>query len=501
MSTTVLPTEKPAAVDFAEIKRKSVRGGLVTFGTQGVSIAIQLTSTIVLARLLSPDDYGTMAMVMAITAFAGLFRDLGLSAAAIQKGELSHGQMTNLFWLNVAMGALLTALLAAASPLVAWFYGKPELVPLTVLLSTSFLIGSLGTQHGALLVRSMQFGKKAIASIAGSLVTLMISIGLAWYGHGYWALAWGGIAGGLVTTAALFVVSPFRPGLWSRGAGIGSMLRFGANVTAFDFVNYFHRNLDSLLIGRVWGTVELGLYSRAYSLLMFPITAIRGPIGTVAFPALSRLQGEPASYRAYYRQAVGIVSLLSMPLCVFLFLNSREFIALTIGDAWIASADMFSALAIAGVVQPSASLRGTVVMSLGLGRRYVMLGVLQAAITSIGFAVGVQWGGLGVAVSYPISVYGVMPLMFYLAFRNTPVSFWDYLGASVGPFVASLAAGMAAFFCGMLLVPGGGPLPVLVFQGGIFAVFYVMALLCTRIGRQVLSRIIAAARCRVLQCV
>lgn len=132
---------------------------MISFATQGASVIIGLASTIVLARLLSPDDYGVMAMVVAVTAFAGLFRDLGLSSAAIQKQTLTNAQQSNLFWINVALGSTLTVLLAACAPLVAWFYGKPEVLWVTVALSASFIISSFGTQSGALLVREIRSGR------------------------------------------------------------------------------------------------------------------------------------------------------------------------------------------------------------------------------------------------------------------------------------------------------------------------------------------------------
>ena len=152
-------------VDVKELKKKSMRGGVVTMVSQMITIAVQLVSTVVLARLLSPDDYGTIAMVIVVIAFAGLFRELGLSSAAIQKKGLTREQQSNLFWINLCLGAGLTIIVAAASPLVAQFYGKPELLNVTLALSASFFIGSLGTQHAAFLVREMLFVRRAAATI------------------------------------------------------------------------------------------------------------------------------------------------------------------------------------------------------------------------------------------------------------------------------------------------------------------------------------------------
>jgi len=365
-----MPEENPTSMtdsDVSDLKKKSVRGGMVTMLAQAVTIVVQLTSTVVLARLLSPEDYGVMAMVMAVTAFAGLFREMGLSSAAIQKKDLTRGQQSNLFWLNVAMGGLLTLIVALGSPMVAWFYQKPELTSVTLALSANFFIGSLATQHGAMLVRRMQFGRKSVATIVGAVVNLIVAISLAMRGMGYWSLVWGTLLGGITSTILILVLSPFKPELPSKGQGIREMLGFGANVTAFNFVNYFARNLDNLLIGRVWGAGALGNYSRAYALLMFPITSIRGPITSVAFPAMSRLQEEPKAYRAYYRRLIMVLANLTMPISAFLFVAASPVILLVLGEKWTGVIPIFSILALTAFIQTPYSMTGMVQLTLGRG--------------------------------------------------------------------------------------------------------------------------------------
>ncbi len=426
--------------DLQDLKRKSVRGGIVTMASQAISIAIQLASTVILARLLSPDDYGIIAMVMAITAFAGIFRDLGLSSAAVQKKDLTRAQQSNLFWLNVAMGTVLTAIVAAASPLVAWFYGQPELTLVTIALSFTFVIGSLGTQHGARLVREMQFGRRAVAAISGSIAGLITSVTLALQDFAYWALVWGLLSAGITTTVLLFILSPFRPALFSRNAGIREMLGFGANVTLFELVNYFHRNLDNVLIGKFWGTDALGLYSRAYQLLMFPITAIRGPINAVAFPAMSRLLNQPDAYRVYYRRVTHLLAFVSMPLTAFLFVASSPIIELLLGREWLGVAPLFSLLALTAFIQPVAGLRGMVLLSSGQSGRYAQWGILNAVCVSIAFIVGVQWGSIGVAIAYAVVNYTILYPSLLFVFKKTPLRSSDFFIPISGPAIASIVA-------------------------------------------------------------
>jgi PST family polysaccharide transporter len=440
------------ATDFADLKLKSVRSGAVTMISQAITIAIQLTSTVVLARLLSPNDYGTIAMVMAVTNFAGIFRDLGLSSAAIQIENLTRAQQSNLFWLNVGMGTLLTALVAAAAPLVVWFYGKSELLWLTTTLSLSFIIGSIGTQHGAILVRNFQFGRQAVATISGSIVALAAAVTFALQGFSYWALAWGYILGSLTTTVLLCFLSPLRPGWVTKGAGIRTMLKFGVNITASDVTIYIHRNLDNILIGRFWGAGQLGQYSRAYALLMLPITSIRGPINAVAFPTLSRLQSDPEAFRSYYLKTTSLIALLSMPMAAFFFVASKPIIELVLGRQWQEVSPLFACLALSAIIQPASGFAGSLMLSLGQGRRYLWSGICVSAFISICFLIGVQWGALGVAIAYTIGNYIILYPWLNWIFQESPVRFNMFLRACKVPVVVSGFGVAASLPVGLLIV-------------------------------------------------
>lgn len=436
-------------MNFAEIKKRSAKGGVVTFGAQAITSVVQVGSTIALARLLSPDDYGIIAMVLAITGFAELFKDLGLSAASIQKGDLSLAQTSKLFWLNVIMGTLLTLVLVGTAPLLAKFYGRAELEPLAQLMALNFLISSIGTQSGASLQREMRFIERAGASVSSALGNLVIACILAIAGFGYWSIAWGTVGGGLISTIILFKSSGFRPIGWVSTAPIRQLLNFGAGVTGFNAVNYFHRSLDNILIGKVWGAVELGLYSRAYQLLMFPINNIRSPLNAVAYPALSRLQKDSTGYRQYFCKVLIVLSSISMPLMGFLFVASEEIIALALGEKWSGVASIFSILAISGFIQPAASLRGLVLMSLGNGKRYFYWGLINAILTCIGFTIGVRWGAYGVAISYAVVNYGILLPSLHFIFCGTPLKIRDFFGTIAIPSTASVFAVIAVMLVKM----------------------------------------------------
>lgn len=431
----MLPTDSKA-----NLKKKAIKSGAVTMSAQVITILIQLVSIVTLSRLLPPADFGIIAMITAITAVMGLFRDMGLSTASVQKGQLTYEQTNLLFWLNVATGTALMIIVMALSPVIAWFYKRPELQSVTLLLSITFLLSSLGAQHAALMQRELRFKPKAIADISGALLTLLTSVTLALHGLGFWALAWGAVAGTFTTSFLYFSSSKFKPGLPKRTNGVRQMLGFGANVTAFELVNYFSRNLDNVLIGRIWGAEALGFYSRAYQMLMIPISSLRTPINAVAFPVLSKLKNEPDEFRRYYCQITALLAFLSMPLMGFLSVNAADIITLALGNQWIEVVPVFVLLGLTGFIQPVASLRGLVLLSLGKSSRYLKWGIINAAFVCSGFFIGVTWGAFGVACAYAIVNYAILyPSLLYI-FKDTPIKPIDFLTSIAVPSIASIVA-------------------------------------------------------------
>jgi PST family polysaccharide transporter len=338
----------------------------------------------------------------------------------------------------------------------------------------------------------MLFGRQAVARIAGALVTLVTAVALALRGYSYWSLAWGTLVGTLAGTVLTFVLAPFRPVAPVKGAGIRDMVTFGANVTAFNLVNYFARNLDNILIGRFLGADSLGFYSRAYQLLMFPIDAIREPMNAVAFPAMSRLKAHPAAYRLYYRRTSLLLAFSSMPVTAFLFVASDPVIDLLLGPDWSEVSRIFALLAITGFIQPVAGLRGNVLLSSGRARRYLWWGIFNAACVCIGFLVGIRWGVVGIAASYAVVNYAILYPSLLLAFKDTPLRPADFFDSIWIPAAASLAAVALSFPAARLDgINAMNPLMQVLILGFIFAVTYLAVVATVPGGRQVLSQLFA----------
>lgn len=424
-----------------DLKKRSLRSGAVTLTSQGLMFVIQLASTMILARILKPQDYGMMAMVVAVTGLASVLSNLGLSTATIQRAEINHEQVSTLFWINAGVGALVTLVVASLSPVVAWFYQTPDLVWMMLALSCNFFINSLAVQHQALLNRQMKFYSLAKIQVLSTLIGIGVAIVAARHGFGYWALVLHSITIAATSVVGTWFASGWVPGLPKRNAGVKSMVKFGSDIVGFNIINYFARNLDNILIGRYHGSAVLGLYSKAYQLLMMPITNLRDPMTRVAMPALSRLQHDPEQYRKYYLKCIALLSFVSMPLVVFMFSCSDQFISLLLGVQWLGASELFKILAIAAFIQPLVGTGGMVLLSTGRGRRYFVLGAVNAVLVSLSFVLGLPWGAKGVATAYVVANYVLLvPTLFY-SFKGTSIRIKDFIIAIYKPLLASFVMG------------------------------------------------------------
>ncbi|MGQ9682307.1 MAG: lipopolysaccharide biosynthesis protein [Anaerolineae bacterium] len=427
----------------AALSTHTARGGAIAVSTQLLRQLINVGATALMARLLLPSDYGLVAMVTAVTGFLAIIKEMGLSLAVVQRQHITQEQVSTLFWVNVVAGLLLTALVGALAPLVGWFYREQRLVWLTVAVGLDFAIAGLAVQHRALLKRQMRFGALAKVDLLALCVQVGAGIGLALAGWGYWALVGGTLAGSLAVTALLWAVCLWRPVLPQKGSGVRSLLAFGSHLVGFDSVNYFARNLDNVLIGRVWGDEQLGLYAKAYSLLLLPIATINAPVAAVIVPALSRLQDKPDEHSRLYLQVVAALAFVTMPIAMLMIVTAEDLIWVVLGPRWAEASTIFRYLGLSALVQPIYHTQSWVHTSLGRSKRLLRWGLIGSAAIVTSFLVGLPFGARGVALAYAVAILVITWPCLWYAFRNTRITMAKLLAAVSLPLAASvLAAGI-----------------------------------------------------------
>lgn len=427
----------------ADLKGRSVRGGAVTMAAQGARFFLQMGSTIVLARLLTPQDFGLIAMVTAVTGFVMMFKDMGLSMATVQRATIDHRQISTLFWINVILSFCIMLVTAALAPGIAWLYGEPRLTWITLALAGAFIFGGLTVQHQALLRRQMRFGALALVEIISMSVGIAAAIITASYGAGYWSLVVMQLARAISIAVAVWFACDWRPGLPQRRAGVRKMLSFGGNLTASQMLIYIVRHLDKVLLGAVWGAGPLGLYSKAYQLLLLPIQQVNQPLAQVAIPALSRLQHEPNSYRRYYCKGLAFLAMCSMPIVVFALVAADNLILLVLGKQWLQAIPLFRALAPAALIGTLNMATGWVFVPLGRTDKQLRAACFGSIVTITAFCIGLRWGALGVAVAFSSAVLIVrLPQIIY-AYHGTPLRLIDLGSVLWRPALACLIAAAA----------------------------------------------------------
>jgi O-antigen/teichoic acid export membrane protein len=424
-----------------DLGRRSARAGAVTLGSQIAKFVISTASTIVLARLLTPQDYGLIGMVAILVNFVAMFQYMGLSTATIQWPELTHPQVSTLFWINTAMSTFIMLMMVALSPAVAWFYQEPRLIGITIGYALSIFITGLEIQHEALLNRQMRFTVLAVIDLVSLLAGIVVAFVAAWYGAGYWALVINQLTASLIRVGGVWTACRWRPGKPIRGAGVRPILSYGGNFTGTNLMIYFSRNLDNTLIGKFWGAQQLGLYAKAYQILLLPIQQIASPVANVAMPALSRLADSPERYRKAYLNIIEKLAMITMPGVVFMIATSDWLVLFLLGPQWIETGRIFMLLGIAAIIQPVSRTCWWLFATQGRVREMFHWSLIGGVIAIASILAGLPWGAVGVAASYAITDLCLYtPLLFWFAGRTGAIRTGDFYRTIAPSACASLCA-------------------------------------------------------------
>ena len=433
------------AIDQHTISEHSARGLRVVFASQAIKLLLLVISNICLARLLMPEDFGLVAMAVAFTGFLILFRDMGISAAIIQKETISDAETSNVFWLNLGITVSLSGLIIVAAPLIASFYADQRLTTILYVIALIFMVEGLAQLHFALLKRNMLFKNIAAIQLLALGLGVMGGIWAALSGLSYWSLLLMQLINVAITSAGYWYQCRWRPQLYNSKTDIRGLLKFGGFMTANSIATYLNRNSDDILIGRVLGGVATGYYSRAYSLLNLPLGQIVSPMTSVALPALSRLRAYPDAYAKTYYSYVSSLSYLTMPMTAYLGSNASTLIPLLLGERWLVSAELFQILAMTAFFQPLQSSTGWIFVSSGRAKQMFTATALAIPVIVGAIFIGLEDGVSGVAYCYVVASNSlILPVMFY-AYQSTSIELLQTLRKIIFPLMLSAVIIMCHF--------------------------------------------------------
>jgi O-antigen/teichoic acid export membrane protein len=447
------------AVGLGQFRGAVMRGLAWKAGTQFVAQIARLVVAVVVARLLSPHDYGVAGMVLVFSSLLLVFSDLSLGAALVQREKISQDDKSTVFWTSVGAGLLFTLVGIACSGLVADFFNEPAVKPLFIALSCGFFITSLATTHSALLNRELNFRSLELRQMGGIVAGAVVGITLAAEGGGAWAIIGQQLATMTVSTICLWWFSGWRPSLSFSLPSLRSLGGFSANVFGTRLLFYVNRNLDNLLVGKYVGPAALGAYSLSYSVMLVPFNQIASPIQEVLYPAFSRMQEEPSRMARVWVDVNRIVGAISIPALVGLIIVAPDFVVTILGEKWVPAIAVIQILCWVGLLQSLQRLNSSILQARDRTRDLLVYSVIILVGSVIAFVGGLPWGIVGVAAAYAAMSTVVEPYYTWLTARSLGISVFALPRALAGVVLAAVGMALVLVPLRLGLVHAGIPAP------------------------------------------
>src|SRR5215472_466871 len=397
-----------------DLGRRALRGGAVSVAMQYGNGTLQIVATIILARLLTPEDFGLVAIVTVLTSFAPMLIDLGLGDATTQRSKITRSQVSSLFWLSSGSGLAIAVVVAACSPLIAWMYREPRLETIALYSAVTFILWGMSNQHVALLRRTMQFARIAKIQILSTLVGVAIAIFMALCGYGYWALVVRPIATSLCIATGTWFVCPWRPGFPVFDSEVKSMVRFGLHVVGFSVTYTVARSTDRIGLGLFYSPDVVGYYQNAIGLYDNSIFSTLIQLHTVGSTALSKLQSTPVALRQKYEAALSVLAFFAMPTAAILSVTAQDLTVILLGEKWRAAGLLLSIIALRGIFQVVEGSQGWLHLSIGRADRWRNWGIVSLVVQVVAVLGGLPFGVTGVAVAVVMtSLFLAIPSIGY----------------------------------------------------------------------------------------
>lgn len=437
-------------MDVDEAKRRARAGSLFLIARRAFAVLITIVSTVTIARLVAPRDYGLANMSLIILSLGAVFRDFGLTNAILRKSVVDQAELSSVFWFNALMTTVLSVLIAASSTRIALFYGEPAVSSIIVVSLVGFFLSGLSLQHRSVLNRALRFGAIAWIESGAQLLGFLAALGLALRWHNVWAIVLGNLVQAIFSALAYIAVARWRPGRPMALRDLGELLRFGANLSIFSLAVFASQNVVSLLIGRFLGAAPLGQYSRAQSLFQLPITNLIQPLTQAMTPLLTRLRNDEAEYRSAYLALLRKMNIIFIPLSVMLVFLGEPLVKVVLGGQWSEAGRAFSALSPAfaglGLAYAVADLfvtqdRSAELRKLGLYELVLRVGTTCAAL---------PFGIVAAALAYACTNLISAAIRLYVIGQTGPISVSDQVSVLVSALPFGLGA-MIGCFTGLLI--------------------------------------------------
>ncbi len=442
--------------DGQKLRSQFLSGVRWTGASQVLQQVLNLGSSVIMARLLAPEDFGLFAMACVFTGIVYSVLEMGLGAALIQRRDVSPLHISSVFWLNIAVGMLMTGIGIGCSWAIASFYQTPTIQPLVAMLSLNYCIYSLSSTQTALLRRQMQFQQLELRNLFGQFVGICSAIALAFWGFGVWSLVFRVLITTVTNTITLWSIANWRPTLQFSWKHLRELLGFSNDVLGTNLLLYIGQNTDNLLIGRFVGASALGYYNLSYRLMTLPVQSLNQVLSKVTFPVMSRLQEDRRKLQQLWFRATKVLSALIVPLMLGLMILAPELVQVVYGPKWLPAAPVLQILAIVGITKSLTGFSSTVLLCVGQSRLRLQLSFFSVTLAVISFIVGLPFGIQGVATGFAVANITATSYTIIKTLDCVNSNLGQYLANLMGIFIAAGVANLAvwALNTNLLLAPG-----------------------------------------------
>lgn len=474
-----------------QLQKRSLKSGLVTVAAQPIKLAVGIGSIAILARILTPADFGLLAMVAPLLTLVDSLANLGLETATVQQDKLDRQQASAIFWLSLKINTIVLGLMVFMAPVLARFYQQNELTNIIIALAVGVLSLCLTFQHKSLLKRQMHFETIAAIDVGSLIAGAICAIAAAWFGLGYWALVLQIVVMQLTQSVASWLACGWRPTKVKSQAidpHLRAMVSYGAHLTGFRFITRIGMELDRILIGYFSGASALGFYTVAYQWAYFPFEQIYHPLFDVAVSSFSRTQHDLELYRAYCRRGLMPIFAISMPVLAFGFVVAGDLIFLLLGNQWLPAVPLVQVLAIAVFVGSMYRVTKWLYVSTGQTHRQLRWGLIHTPVMICAVAIGAMWGAYGVAVGYTVGICLLAYPAVVFCLKTSPLSTGDFFGVVWRPALASIIAALILYTTQFFLLSLDPSVLALLLKIAIFSISYLLLWLI--LGRMQLSVVI-----------
>jgi len=386
-------------------RQKTTRAIGWVLGSNTVSQIISFIFGIVLARLLTPEDFGMIAMTLAIIGVAGLLSDFGMGAALVHLKNTHSSHYNSIFWLNSGIGLTLTVIIFLFSEMIANFYGIPDLEKITKTLSICFVINAMTLVPRQRLVKQIEFRALAITDFSSMAISAIVAILCAMHDYGYWSLVIQQIVRASVNLMLSTMFAKWLPRLEFSIEATRQLFSFSINVFFISLVQYAGSQADKLIVGKFLGAEATGLYDKAGALMMVPVKSTSHAVGSVLFPAFSQIQDDKVKIASIFTRAISAVSLITFPMMLGLLITADNLVSVILGPQWLEVIPILKILCFCGLAISVGTMSGSIYLSQGRTDLQLKVNLVTQAIRITAIACGVPWGVIGVTIGFSIGTF------------------------------------------------------------------------------------------------